>query len=356
MKKAHLSLLCCPNCDSKSLEIDIDEQVDDEIVEGTINCSSCTAIYPITKSIPRFVKSLNYADSFGPQWNTFARSQIDCDKIKESEIRFDSEIGWTEEHLRGKTVVEFGSGAGRFLDIVSRRGAKLAIGIDATDAADASLENLKDRGNILIIQADIFNNPLCDNQFDKAYSIGVLHHTPDPEGAFQKMVKIVSGGGSVGVSLYEQSNYRRPNKDSVKVLAVALMWALNEFRCELFRVITTRIPEKVFLFYCKTIIPILHFINKVPLLRYFRYLLPSTCYRDLPVINSMVDTHDSYATKIVFKYCGRDVFQWFLKLGLSEIILRNSRSGWVSVEATVPPESERKKKGMILIQPSPPGT
>ena len=355
MKKHHLSLLCCPNCDSKSLEIDIDEQVDDEIVKGTINCSSCTAIYPITKSIPRFVKSLSYADSFGPQWNTFARSQIDCDKIKESEIRFDSEIGWTEENLRGKTIVEFGSGAGRFLDIVSRRGAKLAIGIDATDAADASLENLKDRGNILIIQADIFNNPLCDNQFDKAYSIGVLHHTPDPEGAFQKMVKIVAGGGSVGVSLYEQSNYRRPNKDSVKVLAVALMWALNEFRCELFRVITTRIPEKVFLFYCKTIIPILHFINKVPLLRYFRYLLPSTCYRDLPVINSMVDTHDSYATKIVFKYCGRDVFQWFLRLGLSDIILRNSRAGWVSLVASVPKDSERNVRGIVLVQPGPPG-
>jgi uncharacterized protein YbaR (Trm112 family)/ubiquinone/menaquinone biosynthesis C-methylase UbiE len=356
MKKTHLSLLCCPNCDSSSLELDIDEQVADEIVEGTINCTSCNAIYPITKSIPRFVKGLSYADSFGPQWNTFARSQIDCDKIRESEIRFDSEIGWMEQDLRDKVVVEFGSGAGRFLDIVSRRGAKLAIGIDATDAADASLGNLKDRSNVLIIQADIFNNPLRDNLFDKAYSIGVLHHTPDPEGAFKKMVKTVCGGGCVGVSLYEQSNYRRPNKDSVKVLAMALMWALNEFRCELFRLITTRIPEKAFLLYCKTIVPVLHHVNKIPILRYFRYLLPSTCYRDLPVINSMVDTHDTYATKIVFKYCGRDVFQWFLGLGLSEITLRNSRAGWVSLEAAVPPDPERKKREMLLVQPGPPGT
>lgn len=355
MKKAHLSLLNCPKCKSSKLEVDIEEQVAEDIVEGTINCSSCNSIYPITKSIPRFVKGVSYADSFGPQWNTFARSQIDCDKIKESEIRFDSEIGWMEKDIEGKVVVEFGSGAGRFLDIVSRRGAKLVVGIDATDAADASFGNLKDRSNVLIVQADIFNNPLRDKAFDKAYSIGVLHHTPDPEGAFQKMVKIVCGGGSVGVSLYEVSNYRRPNKDSVKVLGMVLMWALNEFRCEIFRLITTRLPEKVFLLYCKTVVPFLHYINKIPLLRYFRYFLPSTCYRFLPVINSMVDTHDTYATKIVYKYCGRDVFQWFLRLGLSDIILRNSRAGWVSLVASVPKDSERNVREIVLVQPGPPG-
>ena len=156
--------------------------------------------------------------------------------------------------------------------------------------------------------------------------------------------------------MYEVSNYRHPNKDSVKVLAIVLMWALNEFCCEIFRLITTRIPEKVFLFYCKTFVPILHFINKVPLLRYFRYFLPSTCYRCLPVINSMVDTHDTYATKIVYKYCGKDVFQWFLRLGLSDIVIRNSRAGWVSVVAGVPTDSERNDRKTVLLQPGPPGT
>ena len=151
-----MNSLCFPKCKSLKLEVDIKQQVSDDIVEGSINCNSCDATYPITNSIPRFVKGISYADSFGPQWNTFARSQIDCDKIKESEIRFDSEIGRMKKDIEGKVVVEFGSGAGRFLDIVSRRGAQLVVGIDATDAADASFGNLKGRSNELIVQADIF--------------------------------------------------------------------------------------------------------------------------------------------------------------------------------------------------------
>ena len=40
--------------------------------------------------------------SFGSQWNTFARSQIDTDKIKESALRFESEIGWKRSDIEGK--------------------------------------------------------------------------------------------------------------------------------------------------------------------------------------------------------------------------------------------------------------
>lgn len=355
MKEVHLKLMHCIHCKSKDLKVNIKEQSIDEITEGMIECNTCSATYPIINSIPRFVKGISYADSFGPQWNSFAKSQIDCDRIKESELRFDSEIGWQEKDIEGKVVVEFGSGAGRFLDIVSRRGAKLIVGMDATDATDASLNNLKDRSNVLIVQADIFNNPLCDESFDRAYSIGVMHHTPDPELAFRKMLNVVGEGGRIGLSLYESSNYRRPNRDSLKVYVMELMWALNNVRCELFRTFTTRIPEKTFLAYCKTIVPFLHFINKLPLIRYLRYLLPSTCYSNLPVIVSMVDTHDTYVTKIVHKYCGRDVFQWFLRLGLSDVILRNSRAGWVSIEAYVPTAMQRKANVEVLVQPGPPG-
>jgi SAM-dependent methyltransferase len=280
---------------------------------------------------------------------------LDTDRTKESTIRFDSEIGWQEKDLSGKTVVEFGSGAGRFVDTVSRRGAKLVVGLDATDAVDAAQDNLADRENILFVQGDIFCSPFRNACFDFGYSIGVLHHTPDPEESFRILTKVIKAPGNIGLSLYDISLYARPNRNSLKVATIELFWALNMWRCEMFRSVTTRLPGNVFLTYCKTVVPALHFLNKIPVLRYLRYLLPSTCYRHLPVIWSMVDTHDTYATKIVHQYRGKDVFQWFLREGMSNIVLRNSRAGWVSITGVVDEEEVRNRQRVFLEQPAAPG-
>jgi len=354
MKTSYLDFLQCPKCASESLTIDAADDAP-RIKEGTIRCAGCGSSYPIINHIPRFSRSTPYADSFGPQWRTFAKSQLDTETTKESAIRFDSEIGWTQNDLRGKLVVEFGSGAGRFVDVASRRGAKLVVGLDATDAVDAAQENLIDRENVFFVQADIFSSPFRKASFDFGYSIGVFHHTPQPERAFHILAQTIRPGGCIGLSLYEMSKYPRPNRTTLKVATLELGWALNEWRCELFRTVTTRLPRKLFLTYCKTVVPVLHVINKVPVLRYVRYLLPSTCYRHLPVVWSMVDTHDTYCSQIVHQYRGKDLFQWFLHEGMSEIVLRNSRAGFVSITAVVEGDDIRAKRQLFLEQPGMPG-
>jgi SAM-dependent methyltransferase len=358
MKIEYLSLFCCPKCQSESLVVNSTSsniQPEERIKEGEIDCQECNASYPIWNYIPRFSVSTPYADSFGPQWKTFAKSQIDTPKNCESQIRFDSEIGWQSSDFEGKNVIEFGSGAGRFIDICSRRNAALVVGLDATDAVDAAQETLCDRENVLFVQADIFSAPFKNESFDFGYSIGVLHHTPNPEEGFELLTRLVKPEGAVGISLYEVSNYIRPNRNTLKVVSIELLWALNFWRCEFFRSVTTKLPRKLFLTYCKTVVPVLHYLNQIPILRYLRYLLPSTCYRHLPVIWSMVDTHDTYATKIVHQYRGKDVFQWFLHLGCKDIILKNGRAGWVSITGTVVDEEEKKNRQQYLEQPAAPG-
>jgi len=354
MKNEYLSLFQCPRCASQALQLH-SQSTGPRIQTGSIECKACNSTYPIINYIPRFSQSTPYADSFGPQWRTFAKSQIDTEQLQESSARFDSEIGWQKEDLQGKFVVEFGSGAGRFVDVISKRGARLVVGLDATDAVDASQDNLGDRENVLFVQADIFSPPFRNECFDFGYSVGVLHHTPDPEGGFRQLGETVKSKGKIAVSLYDVSNYIRPNRNTLKVATMELLWALNGWRCELFRTIVTRLPSSVFLAYCKTVVPVLHVINKIPVLRYVRYLLPSTCYRHLPVIWSMVDTHDTYATKIVHQYRGKDVFQWFLREGMSSIILRNSRAGWVSITGVVEKAQMKMQHQLVLKQLGAPG-
>jgi len=356
MRISYLDFLCCPICKGDLNVNSIEKENNGIIVAGILSCEACNRHYPIKNKIPRFVEHTYYADSFGEQWNVFADSQIDNERFKESEIRFNSEVGWTPEEISGKYVVEFGSGAGRFVDIVSKYSAKLAIGVDATDAVDASQRNLGDRKNVFFVQADFFNLPLKRGFFDFVYSIGVLHHTPEPENAFGVMTETAKVNGRLALSLYEISLYKRPNRNTLRVVTIELLWALNIWRCEFFRIFTTRIPSKVFLFYCKMWVPVLHIINKIPVVRYIRYFFPSTCYANLPVACSMVDTFDTYKTAIVHQYRGKDVFQWFLKQGLGEIILRNSRAGWVSVTGLKGAPEEQSKRRLVLKQPGDVGT
>lgn len=272
MKREYLEFLLCPKCGSESLEVKSQESVS-RIREGSLHCPECLAIYPIQNYIPRFSVSTSYADSFGPQWRSFARSQLDTERATESTIRFDSEIGWQEDDLEGKTVVEFGSGAGRFVDVVLKRNARLVVGLDATDAVDAAQTNLGDRENGFFVQGDIFCSPYRSSCFDFGYSVGVLRHTPEPEESFRILAKVIKPPGNIGLSLYDISLYARPNRNSFKVVTLELLWALNMWRCEVFRAVTTRVPGPAFLMYCKTVVPMLHYLNKIPVLRYF-----GTCF------------------------------------------------------------------------------
>lgn len=353
MQLSALPLLWCPKCHG-DLECQSTEESGGRVQSGELRCTACAATFPIRGAIPRFVSHESYARSFGSQWNTFARSQIDRAGYNESQLRFESEIGWSADQIEGRTIVEIGSGAGRFVDIVARRNPALVIGLDITDAVDAAAANVSG-DHVLFVQGDIFESPIRSESLDFAYSIGVLHHTPNPQLAFDKMVELVKPEGRVAVSLYEISLYHRPNRNTLKVVAMEALWALNTLRCELFRTVTTRVPDRLMIAYCKTVVPVMHWINKVPVLRWLRYGLPTTCYRHLPVICSMVDTMDTYSTKIVHQYRAKDVFQWFRRLGLREIVVMNSRAGWVSLNAEKGTAESRRQRAVTMLQPKPPG-
>ncbi len=356
MKREYLDLMCCPECKSYLL-IEGEENEKLLIEVGSIHCSNheCGKIYPILNFVPRFVTYGKYAESFGQQWKTFAKTQLDGAQSSDSKIRWDHEVTWDKEELKGKTIVEFGSGAGRFISVVSRMDVKLAIGVDITDAVDASQDNLGHTGNCFFIQADFFKLPLKKSSIYFGYSLCVLLHTPNPEKAFYELVNIVKNTGAVACGLYDISLYRRPNRNSLKVSTLELLWAVNMWRCEFFRTFTTRIPSKILLVYCKSVIPVLHYLNKIPVLGLIRYLLPSTCYKHMPVEWSMVDTHDTYATKIVHQYRGKDVFQWFLKAGLYNIVVTNGRAGWTTLVGVKDPSIPFVHKKYIYDQPGEPG-
>ena len=99
--------------------IDPDSHRSLKLCDGNFLSSSDGESYPIVKGIPRFVPPTNYAVAFGDQRNRFPKAQLDSyTGVSLAETRLARCMQGHLSNLKGKKVLEVGSGAGRFTEIL----------------------------------------------------------------------------------------------------------------------------------------------------------------------------------------------------------------------------------------------
>jgi len=162
----------------------------------------------IKNNIPRIITSdVNYAKMWGEQWGKFQLTQFDSYTKKSlSKDRLEFMLGDKIDILEEKKVLEVGSGAGRFTELLADN-AKELYTLDASEAIDYNKKNNSKFSNTHFIQADLFNIPFEDNTFDYVICIGVIQHTPDTLNAIRNLWKKVKPGGTLIFDHY-QFTYR----------------------------------------------------------------------------------------------------------------------------------------------------
>lgn len=116
------------------------------------------------------------------------------------------------EEFAGRKVLEVGCGLGADGSRFAAAGADYT-GIDLTPAAVAAarrhFEVLGLSGAFLIQNAQRMD-ALADASFDAVYSHGVLHHTPDLDGALAEVARVLRPGGRLILMVYHRAsfNYR----------------------------------------------------------------------------------------------------------------------------------------------------
>lgn len=200
MREIHLPLLRCPATKSK-LKLVNAQVINGKVKEGLLQNELKTHSYEIVDFVPRFVPKENYANSFGYQWNVHSRTQYDeTSEFNNSRERFFKETAWPQK-LEGQTILEVGSGSGRFTKEALTTGA-LVVSCDYSNAVDANYKSNGHCENLLLVQASVYEMPFEIDSFDKVFCIGVIQHTPDPEGAFLALPKFLKSGGSLVTDIY----------------------------------------------------------------------------------------------------------------------------------------------------------
>ena len=160
--------------------------------------------YPLVKGIPRFVASENYAQAFGSQWNEFPKTQLDSySGLSITETRLSRCLNGHLEGLDGKKVLEAGSGAGRFTEILLKHGAELHS-FDFSLAVEANASNNGHHESLSLAQADIREIPYERGSYEYVVCLGVLQHTPDPEESIRALWEMVVPGGFLAIDHYRK--------------------------------------------------------------------------------------------------------------------------------------------------------
>lgn len=304
MKRSLLNILRCP--DTKSdLKLEVEKEENSEVKEGKLRNSS-GKVYPIRNFIPRFVESDKYVGSFSYEWMKHKRTQFDDNPINKgknfTEEFFKSVTGLDEAKTKGKLFLDVGVGSGRFSDVVSRWDGEV-VGVDLSLSVDSAMENIGSRGNVNIIQADLFRLPFKENVFDVIFSIGVLHHTPSARDAFASAFggQYLKSGGMAAVWLYNAYN------------------KMDMRSKDFWRKILKRLPKRVL--YAMSFIAVpLSYLYRIPLLGgILYYTFPIILYNDRNWRWTQLDTFDLYSPHYMSYHTYAEVFGWFKEQGFREI-------------------------------------
>ena len=106
-----------------------------------------------------------------------------------------------------KNVLEVGCGTGQLSNYFALGSNNKIVALDPTLDSLKIAKTFADKNNIpniKFINANIFDDVLSDDYFDFIWCNGVLHHTKDPYGAFEILIKSLKKNGYVLIGLYNK--------------------------------------------------------------------------------------------------------------------------------------------------------
>lgn len=275
-------------------------------------------------------------ERFGFEW---LRYEV-TDSAENTETFYQT-TGFRAADLAGKRVLDAGCGMGRYLEVAASYGAEV-VGMDLSVSVERAWRETAYRPQVHLIQGDILKPPLRPQTFDFIYSIGVLHHTPDPRRAFGSLCPRLRDGGRISIWVYPTFQSEMEVGFHKRIFAFLAQSTSNGIR-----LLTTRMPRLLLHYLCYAAVPLGWLKNRAyrssirrkifwPVL-----LLPISAHEKWQV--RLCDTFDWLAPKFQFKYTTREIFEWFAAEGLTDVV-RLERA--VSATGVRLPRQEAEEKSL----------
>lgn len=260
---------------------------------------------------------------FGQEWACYTQTAIIDKELQELFERYFSVFPWDKlsEQACG---FDMGCGSGRWAKYVAGRVHKLFC-IDASEQAlSVCRANVKNESNVEVKKGSFDGIPLEDNAMDFGYSLGVLHHIPDPLLGLKSCVKKLKRGAPFLLYIY----YSLDNRP----LWFKVLWRMTD----LFRVVISCLPFPIKKIITTLIAATVYF----PLARLSRLLeffklpiknFPLMYYRHHSFYTMCTDAMDRFGTRLEKRFSADEIVDMMKKSGLDNIVVSDREPYWCAV-------------------------
>ena len=258
----------------------------------------------------------NTQESFGYQW---LRYDVQDDREDREIFLSDSQL--SEPELHGKIILDAGCGMGRYTRVAGQMGEEV-IGVDLSQSILKAYQKNRDNPSVHIVQGDLLQLPFRKKQFDVIYSLGVLHHTPDPRQAFYNLSECLKEKGVMSIWVYGTAGKFRDFKTNPlkgerrkyvnSGLAQRLHWlivSVREFLSNAVRLVTTRMYLPLLYLLCY----LLAALGKIPFLKYFT----ASVHRNWRV--RLQENFDWFSPQYQSHHTKEEILEWFKEVNLSDV-------------------------------------
>jgi hypothetical protein len=181
---------------------------------------------------------------------------------------------------------------------------------------ESARKNFADDPDVLIVQGDVYNPPFRSGSFDGGYTIGVLHHTPEPEKGLVALANTVKSGAWVSCVVYPQDGfYSYPSVARFRKLHNSLKPYFGYGIALGYAYLSAYLLSPLFKKMRKLRLrPLVNYLEKewLPCL----YYLPDVRWR-------LLDTFDGITPAIASTHSRKEVIEWMEKANCQDFIFPN---------------------------------
>jgi SAM-dependent methyltransferase len=266
---------------------------------------------------------LRTVEGFGEEWSRFDQSGLDeRERLQIFESYF--KIFPWEDLPDGAVGFDLGCGSGRWAKSVAPRVGRL-ICIDASrDALEVAKRNLRENANCEFHNASVAEMPVANGSADFGYSLGVLHHIPEPLEGIKKCVEKLKPGAPFLIYLYYAFD-NRPAwfralwkiSDVVRRAIAALPAAIKHLTAEIIAALVYFPLARTALLLEKSGVNVSAF--------------PLSFYRDKSFYTMRTDSLDRFGTRLEHRFSRREIEEMLTEAGLEKIRFSDEMPFWCAV-------------------------
>jgi len=261
--------------------------------------------------------------SFGKEWTRFDQAGADEAELTIIFEQYFSLFPW--DSLPKKPVgLDVGCGSGRWARFVAPRVGTLHCLDASADALGIARENLRSFKNVVFHLCSVDSLPFNSESMDFAYSLGVLHHVPDPQSALSACVAPLKKGAPFLVYLYyamEQrpwwfrALWRFSNR--VRQIVAWLPPGLRDTICDALAA----------LIYW----PLARLAQVAESLGWDASNFPLASYRNRSFYTMRTDARDRFGTPLERRFTGAEVIEMMESAGLDGVRLSDKEPFWCAI-------------------------